>query len=177
MKLAHKDRNQVLFRVDYEGGVVEPAPVVRTHGAEFGQEFGLARNTESQAIPHLLKLPLNVVLGHQLNGLAAHKTNSVELTAVQHHLAEPVVILSRGAKTATAGEIGARPAVRVIRRIAELAFPDHLLLQNRLKSLVWIVGVRPCKPGYFLVRQKEGRILHSEGLEDAVAEKLVERHP
>lgn len=177
VELSHEDRNQVFFRIDHESGVIEPSPVIRTDRAQLRQEPGLARDAKSETVTHFVELSLDMVLADQFHRLAAQQARAARLAAVEHHLAKSIIIFRGRAKAAAPGEIGSRSAVGIICRVAEIPFLDDLLVEYRLKSLVRIIGVGRGEARHFLFRQEEARILHAQRFEDALLEKLIERHP
>ena len=105
-----------------------------------------------------------VVGGHQFNGLAAEDSRSVEVPAVELHLAEAQVIFDRRIEPAGAAEILFR---------ARRDFRGHQVVAPvEFAALGRVDGGAPRE---LFFRDVKVGVLHAEGLEDAFAEKLVER--
>src|SRR2546426_12042579 len=111
---------------------------------------GFGVDTKAKAVTDVVELCLNMVLRYQFNGFAAQETCAIELAAIQHHLAEPIVILSSRAKAATAGKVGSGTAIRIVCRVNECPFFDGSLFRKGLKPLFGVVGVGCRQPGHFL---------------------------
>ena len=132
-------------------------------------------NAKSQAECPIRTDFSQLVVTHQLNGLAAQQTQVAEFPSLQHQLAEAQVISSgRAQATATRKKL-LRTAIRIISRITRGAFRNGRVGKT-LESFFRIVGVSDCKTVQFVLRWKEVRVLHSKRLKDARPEKLIKRH-
>ncbi len=168
--LHHQDRDQLFLGIDREPCRRRAAPAELPHRAELaaphGIEYDIAAETEAFAVVELVhrRRERQLVRHHELHGLAAENPYSVELAAVQQHLAKACVVVSGRVEAARTARIALQPVAECLRPATCLDEATGLVCRCHLDDARALLG-----------RHTEIGIDHAQRNEHALADKFVER--
>src|SRR5207244_1420217 len=146
--------------------LVSSTPIIRSNRGRKAARAGAVGGSKSQPEPEPVRRIQgpDLIDGHQADGRRAEKTHAVQLAAVQEHSEEISVVMRRRQETGAAGETPTRT-------FNVITLPSG----TRWRSSKLAGRIRRVDDGqsaHFFGRQIEIRVVHSQRLQDALAEKL-----